>query len=89
MDRQSLINWITAIVRDLVENPDDLAIKATVDERGLLITIFASGEQLGQLIGKEGRTAQAIRTLASQYGYKHGARISVKIEDSRQPLDAR
>jgi len=81
-NRQETINWCTDLVKSLLPSPEEISVKATVDERGLLLTVFAVKDQLGQLIGKQGRNAEALRTIMSMYGIRHDAHISLKIDDA-------
>lgn len=81
-NKQMVIDWVSQLVKDLADKSEDLSFKAAVDEKGLLITIYAPKTELGRLIGKQGRTAEALRTIVTIYGIKFGARASLKIEDS-------
>lgn len=81
-DRQTVIEWVSALVKDLVDKPESLTFKAVVDAKGLLITVYAPREELGRLIGKQGRVAESLRAIVSTFGAKHGARASLKIENS-------
>lgn len=81
-NRQTVIDWVTKLVRDLADRPEDLSFKAIFDEKGLLITVYAPKSELGRLIGKEGRTAEALRSVISVFGIKYGARCSLKIDDA-------
>lgn len=73
--------YLENIVTPLLSHPEDLKIEQVVDEKGVLLTLTANGEDMGRLIGKLGCTANAIRTLLRQYGVLHEAHISVKIND--------
>ncbi len=81
-NRQTVINWVSKLVQDLVDKPESLSFKAVVDEKGLLITVYAPREELGRLIGKQGRVAESLRAIVSTFGNKYGARASLKIEDT-------
>lgn len=81
-DRQRVIDWVSQLIKDLTEKPEDLSFKAVVDEKGLLITVYAPQYVLGRLIGKGGKTADALRTIATIYGIQHNARVALKIDDS-------
>lgn len=83
-NRQAVINWVAQLVKDLTDKPEDLTFKSSVDERGLLITVYAQREQLGGLIGKQGKIAEALRTIVNLYGLHHDARVAIKIEDAEK-----
>lgn len=71
--------FIEYIVKQLVDRPDDVNSDRTVDEMGVLITLKVNPEDLGQVIGRQGQTAKAIRTLLRVVGAKNHARVNLKI----------
>ena len=75
-------------VKMLVKNPDDVKTERKVDEMGVLIELTVNPEDMGTVIGKEGNTAKALRTLLRVVGAKNNARINLKIvepEGSTRP----
>ena len=68
-------------VKAIVDHPEDVKITRTVDEMGVLLSVKVNSEDMGQLIGRQGSTARAIRTLLRVIGLKHRARINFKIEE--------
>ena len=82
------VEFVENIVKGLVENPSDVKVARKIDEMGVLITLEVNTEDMGKIIGKEGRTAKALRTLLRVYGAKQNARINMKIlepEGSERP----
>lgn len=80
--------FVDYVVRALVDNPDAVSTERTVDEMGVLITLTVDQNDLGQVIGRQGQTAKAIRTLLRVVGAKNQARVNLKIyepEGSRPP----
>lgn len=73
--------FVEMVVKAIVDNPDKVTTERTVDERGVLITLTVAPEDMGKLIGKEGRTAKAIRTLLRVLGAKNNARVNLKIAE--------
>ena len=71
--------FVEMIVRAIVNNPDDVRTERTVDERGVLITLHINQEDMGYVIGRQGQTARAIRTLLKIVGAKENARVNLKI----------
>ncbi len=71
--------FIEYVVKQLVENPDKVQIERTVDEMGVLIQLTVDPADMGRVIGKEGRTAKALRTLLRVMGAKNNARVNLKI----------
>ena len=80
--------FVEDVVKAIVENPDDVKTERTIDERGVLIKLYVNPEDMGKIIGKEGKTAKAIRTLLRVFGAKNDARLNLKIvepEGSERP----
>ena len=59
----SIKDLLSAIVSVLVDNPQDIDIKSLHSERALIFELKVHSQDLGKVIGKKGKTAQAIRTL--------------------------
>ena len=73
--------FLDYVVRSLVEHPDDVKIDRKVDEMGVLITLTVHSEDMGKIIGRQGNTAKAIRTLLRVIGMKNNARVNLKINE--------
>lgn len=73
--------FVEYIVKALVDKPDKVATKRTIDERGVLIELDVDPEDMGKIIGKRGQTAKSIRTLLRVVGAKNNARINLKIAE--------
>ncbi len=81
--------FVEFIVKALVDHPDDVKTERTVDEMGVLITLHLNQQDMGQVIGRQGQTAKAIRTLLRVVGAKRKARVNLKInepEGSMRPV---
>ena len=73
--------FLEFVVKALVEYPDDVKITRTVDEMGVLMTLDVHRDDMGKIIGREGNTAKAIRTLLRVVGMKNNARVNLKINE--------
>lgn len=71
--------FVEYLVKQLVTKPDAVVTKRNIDELGVLIELTVDREDMGVVIGKEGKTAKAIRTLLRVLGAKNDARINLKI----------
>lgn len=71
--------FVEYVVKALVDHPDEVKTERVVDEMGVLITLHLSPEDMGQVIGRMGQTAKALRTLLRVVGAKHKARVNLKI----------
>lgn len=79
--------FVEYVVRSIVNHPDDVRAERTIDERGVLITLYVNPEDMGYVIGRDGQTARSLRTLLRIVGAKSNARVNLKIyepEESRQ-----
>jgi predicted RNA-binding protein YlqC (UPF0109 family) len=71
--------FIETVIKFIVDHPEDVRTERVVDEMGVLITLYINSADMGQVIGRSGRTARAIRVLARVVGAKHNARVNLKI----------
>lgn len=84
--------FVEMVVKAIVSHPEDVRTERTVDEMGVLITLHINPEDMGYVIGRQGQTARAIRTLLKIVGAKNNARVNLKIyepEGSRPPRKRR
>ncbi len=73
--------FLEYVVKALVDFPDSVKIKRTVDEMGVLLTLTVHQDDMGKIIGRSGATAKAIRTVLRVVGMKNDARVNLKIEE--------
>ena len=73
--------FLDYVIKALVEFPADVKITRTVDEMGVLMTLDVNQADMGKIIGREGNTAKAIRTLLRVVGMKNNARVNLKINE--------
>lgn len=72
-------DFVEFIVKQIVENPDDVEVTRSVDEMGVLITLKVHKDDMGKVIGKNGQTAKSLRILLRVIGSKNNARVNLKI----------
>ncbi|MES2059401.1 MAG: KH domain-containing protein [Patescibacteria group bacterium] len=73
--------FLDFVVKALVDNPSAVVIDRTVDEMGVLLTLAVDSTDMGKVIGRQGNTAKAIRTLLRVVGMKNNARVNLKINE--------
>jgi predicted RNA-binding protein YlqC (UPF0109 family) len=83
------VQFLEYVVKALVNHPDDVKIKRTVDEMGVLMNLDVNPEDMGKIIGRSGNTAKAIRILLRVVGMKNNARINLKINEPATPFGRR
>ena len=70
---------ISYIAQALVDNPDEVKVTEVEGGQTLILELRVAKEDMGKIIGKHGRTAQAIRTLLSAASGKAKKRIVLEI----------
>lgn len=78
-EKQPDKEFVEFVVKALVDHPDKVKIDRKIDEMGVLITLDVDPSDMGQIIGRQGQTAKAIRTLLKVIGAKNRARVNLKI----------
>jgi predicted RNA-binding protein YlqC (UPF0109 family) len=73
--------FLEYLVKSLVDHPDDVKVDRKVDERGVLLTLHVNQLDMGQVVGRKGSTAMAIRSLLKIVGVKNNALVNLKIEE--------
>ena len=73
--------FLEFVAKALVDNPDAVEVSRKVDEMGVLLTIKVHKDDVGKLIGRQGNTAKALRTLLRVVGMKNHARVNLKIDE--------
>ena len=74
-------DFLEYVVKGIVNNPNDVKVIRTVDERGVLLTLDINPADMGYVIGRQGQTARSIRTLLKIVGAKNNARVNLKINE--------
>ena len=79
---------LITIVKGLVENPDAVSVTVDeVDERGIVVYhLHVAEEDMGRVIGKQGRIAKAIRTVMRAAAVKDGKKVIVDIVETGSTL---
>ena len=73
---------ILAIVQPLVDFPDDVTIEVAESDEFLEYTLRVNSEDIGRVIGKQGRVARAIRTIVYSVSTKNQKRVRLSIENN-------
>jgi predicted RNA-binding protein YlqC (UPF0109 family) len=70
---------IEQIAKALVDVPDQVAVEAVDEDDGTVLELKVADQDLGKVIGKQGRTARAMRTLLGAASIKQHKRYSLEI----------
>ncbi len=74
-------NLVKVIVEPLVEHPEEIDVREVEGENGTVIELRVNETDLGKVIGKQGRTAKAIRTILNAASVRKGKRVMLEIID--------
>ncbi|MBA4312396.1 MAG: RNA-binding protein [Chlorobiaceae bacterium] len=73
--------FVEYIAKQLVDQPDGVVIEEEMKNDKLIIKLKVQPTDIGKVIGKRGRTAFALRTLAAAVGKKYGKKVAVEVVD--------
>lgn len=74
--------FIEFIAKHLVDNPDSVEVEEkTSEDNKIILSLKVKAEDVGKVIGKQGKTAQAMRTLLTAIAAKDGKRAILEILD--------
>jgi hypothetical protein len=71
--------FLDFVVKSIVSKPEEVKIKRTIDEMGVLFTLDVAQDDISRIIGREGQIAKAIRLLLRTVGYNQKVRANLKI----------
>ena len=70
---------IEYIAKSIVNSPDDVVVTEETDEQGIMLKLQVADDDKGRVIGKQGKIAQAMRTLIRVKAAKAGTRATLEI----------
>ncbi|MCZ8520086.1 MULTISPECIES: KH domain-containing protein [Paenibacillus] len=70
---------VTVIAKRLVDHPDEVRVTRTEDQRSITFELAVHPDDVGKVIGKQGRIAKALRTVVTSAAVKESKRVSVEI----------
>jgi predicted RNA-binding protein YlqC (UPF0109 family) len=74
---------VEVLARALTDRPEDVRVIESEHQGTTLVELYVAAGELGRVIGKQGRTAAALRTLASTAGEKIGKTVTLEIRDGK------
>ena len=69
------------MAKNLVDNPDADSVNEITDEDGLVLELRVAPEDMGKVIGRQGRIAKEIRTIIKTVAQRDGVKVAVEIVD--------
>ena len=70
---------VETIAKALVDSPDEVVVTETETDREILLQLHVAQEDMGKVIGKQGRIAKAIRSVVKAASSKYDKRVKVEI----------
>jgi len=74
---------VELLAKTLADQPDEVRVTESQHRHKTLIELFVSPGDLGKVIGRQGRTAAALRTLAASAGEREGKDVTLEIHEER------
>jgi len=74
---------VEVVARALTDTPDQVKVVESEHRGTTLVELYVAAGEMGRVIGKQGRTAAALRTLAAIAGEKEGKTVTLEIRDGR------
>jgi uncharacterized protein len=74
---------VEVLARVLTDRPDEVRVVESQHKGTTLVELYVAAGDLGKVIGKQGRTAAALRTLAASAGEREGKQVTLEIRDGR------
>jgi predicted RNA-binding protein YlqC (UPF0109 family) len=76
-----LVDMVTALAKGLVDHPDQVRVESGAQGETTVLNLFVAPEDLGQVIGRGGRIARALRLIVREAAFHSGVRVSLEIVD--------
>jgi predicted RNA-binding protein YlqC (UPF0109 family) len=73
---------VEILARALTDRPDDVHVVESQHRTATVVELFVAPGDLGKVIGRQGRTAAALRTLAATAGEREGKTVTLEIRDA-------
>jgi uncharacterized protein len=80
-EKNTAVEFVRYILQQICSNENAIEITSIDDDRGTLVTVRVASEDMGRLIGKDGQTISALRTLISILSARESVRYFLKVED--------
>jgi len=71
--------FIAYLIKNLVDQPDAVDIQIVDGEQGTMVEVRVSQEDIAKVVGRQGRTIKALRTIAMTVGARFGRRVRLEI----------
>ena len=81
-DKNMAVEFVRYVLQQICEHKSDIVIEEVEDDRGLVIMVKVNEADMGRLIGREGQTVTALRTLLVSISAREGKRYYLKVVEA-------
>jgi len=74
-----MVELVAVIAKSLVDKPDEVEVKEITGKQGTVIEVKVAEDDIGKIIGRQGRIAKALRTVVKAAAVKSGEKVVVEI----------
>jgi uncharacterized protein len=74
---------VEVLAKALIDRPDDVRVVESQHRETTLVELFVPAQEIAKVIGRQGRTAAALRTLASTAAEREGKQVTLEIRETR------
>lgn len=71
--------FIAYLIKNLVELPADVQVEVIDKEQGVIVEVRVSSQDIARVVGKQGRTINALRTIAMTVGARFGRKVRLEL----------
>ena len=71
--------FVAYLIKNLVDLPDAVDVNIIDEEEGMIVEVKVSPEDVGKIVGRQGRTIKALRTIAMTVGARVGRRVRLEV----------
>jgi len=71
--------FVTYIIKNMVNSPDEVDIRSSSGENGILVEIRVAPDDVGKVVGRKGNVIRSLRTLAMSIGARLGTRVRLEV----------
>ncbi len=71
--------FIAYLIKNLVDEPDAVDVQVNDGEQGTMVTVKVAEADIAKIVGRQGRTIKALRTIAMTVGARFGRRVRIEL----------
>jgi len=71
--------FVAYLIKNLVDNPDDVTVAVFDGDKSTIVEVKVGEEDVAKLVGRQGRTIKALRTIAMTVGARFGRRVKLEL----------